>query len=187
MNHPYFEEVSKLCKIESIQITEVVELMFECVLKSSSIWLMGNGGSASTANHFETDLSFVRFGYELPKVKVFSLVSNSSLLSAIANDIGFENLFAHQLARKASPGDLCVLISASGNSPNLVAAVKLAKKVNVKTVALLGFDGGVLKTLVDYPILVESPMGLYGPVEDVHSALCHLISAQLLKKLVGRA
>jgi len=111
------------------------------------------------------------------------LTSNSPLITAIANDIGFENIFSHQLQRKATNGDLCVVISASGNSLNLTRAMGVAKQIGLKSIGLLGFDGGMLASQVDFPIIVETEIGKYGPVEDVHLAICHAISQDLLARL----
>ena len=144
---------------------------------------MGNGGSASTAEHFETDLSFIRKGTSFPKIKVSALTSNSSLISAIANDIGYENVFLHQLFRMAERGDLCIFISASGNSENLLKAADAAKQIGLRTFGLLGFNGGKLEQSLDNSIIVKTEIGRYGPVEDVHLAICHAISEIVGEKL----
>lgn len=149
----------------------------------SSIWIIGNGGSASTAEHFETDLSFIRKGDSFPKSRVSALSSNSALISAIANDIGYKNIFSHQLFRKADAEDLCILISASGNSENLINAALACKEIGLKTIGLLGFDGGKLAGLVDSSIIVRTEIGKYGPVEDVHLAICHAVSELVGSKL----
>ena len=143
---------------------------------------MGNGGSASTSEHFETDLHFIRHKLQI-RIGAHSLSSNSSLITAIGNDIGFEEIFRHQLIRKSKKQDLVFLISASGNSQNLINAVKYAKENDLETIALLGFDGGKLLDLVDHYILIKSEIGMYGPVEDIHLAICHAIASELLEKL----
>jgi D-sedoheptulose 7-phosphate isomerase len=118
-------------------------------------------------------------------LRVSALTSNSALISAISNDIGFENIFSHQLIRKAEPGDLCILISASGNSENLINAVTACKEIGIKTIGLLGFDGGKLANLVDSSIIVRTKIGKYGPVEDVQLAICHALSEIVGQKLVS--
>jgi len=153
------------------------------IKQNASIWVMGNGGSASTAEHFETDMHFIRAKSISMSPRVSSLTSNSSLISAISNDIGYENIFSIQLARKAQKGDLCILISASGNSKNLVNAASVAKNIGLFTIGILGFDGGQLLDLVDMPLLVRTEKGMYGPVEDIHLAICHEISARIYKSL----
>jgi D-sedoheptulose 7-phosphate isomerase len=144
---------------------------------------LGNGGSASTAEHFETDLSFVRYNRKSLKINAAALTSNSALISAISNDIGFDKVFSHQLQRKASNGDVCIVISASGNSVNLINGVRVAKQMGLKSIGILGFDGGELASQVDFSILVKTEIGKYGPVEDAHLAICHAISRELLNRL----
>ena len=164
----------------------IVEEIVNCIDGGNSIWIMGNGGSASTAEHLETDLSFVRLGSAISSIKVSALTANSALITAIANDIGFEHVFSHQLFRKANSGDICILISASGNSANLVLATQTAKKLNLITIGILGFDGGKLADLVDYPVIVSTEIGKYGPVEDVHLAICHELSSLICSRLLTK-
>ena len=144
---------------------------------------MGNGGSASTAEHFETDLSYIKKESGFAKIKAFAITSNSSLITAIANDIGFDKVFSHQLNRKAAKGDICFIISASGNSENLICAINAAKALGLETLAILGFDGGKIMDLADHAILIRSEIGQYGPVEDLHLAICHALAAKILKLL----
>lgn len=160
--------------------------ILKCIKSGGHIWIIGNGGSASTAEHFETDLAFVKADSISQQIKTCALTSNSALITAIANDIGFQYIFSHQLLRKASSGDLCIMISASGNSSNLIEAVRICKQLKITTLALLGFDGGELVKFVDYPILVRTELGRYGPVEDIHLALCHLVSEKVLRELSSK-
>jgi D-sedoheptulose 7-phosphate isomerase len=168
----------------TVKINELTDLILECISSENSIWILGNGGSASTAEHFETDLAFVRYQINAFKIRASALTSNSSLITAIANDIGFENIFSHQLIRKAIKGDICIVISASGKSLNLIKAVKIAKQLGLRTIGLLGFDGGDLAKQVDFSIILKTEIGKYGPVEDVHLAICHAISENLLNKII---
>jgi D-sedoheptulose 7-phosphate isomerase len=174
-----------ICVLEenNLNLEEIVQKVLACIERGSSIWIMGNGGSASTAEHFETDLSFVRLGNSIPTLKVSSLSANSALITAIANDIGFEFVFSHQILRKAAAGDLLIAISASGNSENLIRAIQVAKQLDLVTIALLGFDGGRLAGLVDVSAIVTTEIGKYGPVEDIHLSLCHEISARVSQAL----
>lgn len=175
-------------RLESLQIDfdKLACEFLNCIARGNSIWIMGNGGSAGTAEHFETDLSYVKGGSLLPKIKVSALTSNSSLLTAIGNDIGFENIFSHQLSRKSVPGDLCVVISASGNSENLIRAISFAKEHSLLSIGLLGFDGGKLEKLVDFAAVVRTKVGEYGPVEDIHLAICHELSSRILTELLKK-
>jgi D-sedoheptulose 7-phosphate isomerase len=171
----------QLLENQEFRLQEIASEIVSHISAGSSIWIIGNGGSASTAEHFETDLSFVRLGSIITKSKVCALSANSSLVSAIANDLGYEYIFAHQLKRRAEPEDLCIVISASGNSENLVQAVHICKEIGVKVMGLLGFDGGKLIELIDNVILIDTAIGRYGPVEDAHLAICHSLSARISK------
>ncbi len=182
-NDEYFERVKGLYPEDLKSINQIIQVMLTCIRNQNSIWIIGNGGSASTADHFEVDLSYVRLNESSHKIKAKSLCSNSALITAIGNDIGFEKIFSHQLLRNAEEGDICIAISASGNSLNLVEAFKECKSRNIVTIGLLGFDGGALKNLADIPCLLTSEKGLYGPIEDVHLSICHFIADQL-KKLI---
>lgn len=181
VNDPYFDYLANLLVISEDLMSEFAEQISNTILNGKNVWLIGNGGSASTAEHFETDLSFVRIGRMITKSKVCALSANSSLITAIANDLGYEYIFAHQLKRRAEPADLCIVISASGNSENLVQAVLTCNEIGVKVMGLLGFDGGKLSEIIDNVILIETTIGKYGPVEDAHLAICHSLSARIAK------
>lgn len=181
----YFQMVRSLHPGEMQAIQQVINEIWACVKKGKSMWIIGNGGSASTSNHFAVDLAFVRLGTLNMNVRVHSLCANSSLITAIGNDIGFDYIFSHQISRYAEPGDICFAISASGNSQNLIEAFNICKLNGVKTISLLGFDGGLLANLSDLYVLIESAPGLYGPVEDIHLSICHFIAEELKKHLSG--
>jgi len=183
--NPYFDYLGGLLSISESDLNSAAASILERIGNQNSIWIMGNGGSASTAEHFETDLSFIRKGNSFTKIKVSALTANSSLISAIANDIGYENIFSHQLFRRAEPGDLCILISASGNSENLIKAAGAAKEIGLHTLGLLGFDGGKLGQILDTSIIVRTEIGKYGPVEDIHLAICHALSEIVGEKLAS--
>ncbi len=181
-SNSYFHKIQSLISDQIIELSFSVNIIYDCVVRNNSIWIMGNGGSASTADHFETDLHFIKYKENI-RIGAQSLSSNSALLTAIGNDIGFEEIFRHQLIRKSKKKDLVILISASGNSQNLINAAMFAKENGLETIALLGFDGGKLLDLVDHHILIKSEIGMYGPVEDIHLATCHAIASELLDKL----
>jgi D-sedoheptulose 7-phosphate isomerase len=180
---PYFSGVGSLLPKDSARAEELVEELLSCIKRGHSIWIIGNGGSASTADHFEVDLSFVRNFEDKLIIKATSLCSNAALISAIGNDIGFENIFSHQLMRNAMPGDVCLAISASGNSPNLVKAFDYCTQESITKLAILGFDGGALLEMADSYLLITTENGLYGPVEDVHLSVCHFMAALIRDKL----
>ena len=181
----YFTFLESLLSEEVLvpQIKKATQVILDCISSKNSIWILGNGGSASTAEHFETDLSFVRYNRKSLKINAAALTSNSALISAISNDIGFDKVFSHQLQRKASIDDVCIVISASGNSVNLINGVRVAKQMGLKSIGILGFDGGELASQVDFSIVVKTEIGKYGPVEDAHLAICHAISRELLNRL----
>jgi D-sedoheptulose 7-phosphate isomerase len=161
-------------------VERLVDLFRAARDRGSFIYIAGNGGSASTASHWVNDLGKATKRSGRAPLKVMCLSDNISWFSALANDEGYERSFAGQLENFASAGDVLVCISASGNSPNLVRAVELARKRKVITAALLGFDGGALKGLVDQPVCVATEKGSYELVEDLHSVICHAVTRCLV-------
>jgi D-sedoheptulose 7-phosphate isomerase len=147
--------------------------------RSATIFVAGNGGSAATASHWVNDLGKATKANGRPPMRVMSLSDNVSWLTALANDEGYDRVFSGQLENFARPGDALVVISASGNSPNLVKAVELARGRGVFTLGLLGFDGGVLKDHVDDYLWIPTEKGAYGLVESAHSLLCHVLTTCL--------
>ena len=140
------------------------------------LFTLGNGGSASTASHFATDIGI---GSEMRSnpVRAISLCDNSAVMTAISNDIGYSAVFEQQLRLLAQPGDLLIVISASGNSQNLLDLVLVANNLGVTTYSITGFDGGKLKEMTQGAnVHVESKQGAYGLVEDAHLAICHVVT-----------
>ncbi len=144
------------------------------------IFVMGNGGSAATASHWATDLSKTAYIAGRPQIRCRSLSENIPYLTAIGNDLSFDEIFSRQLENILNPGDLVILISGSGNSQNLIKACRLAKKKKAQTVGILGFDGGELKKMVDLSILV--PSSQYGVIEDMHMAIGHILTFYLKQR-----
>lgn len=143
---------------------------------------MGNGGSAATATHFACDLGKgTKTGQH--KFKTQALADNLATFTAYANDEGYEYVFSKQLENVLQKGDIVVALSASGNSQNLINAIVYAKTRGALTISLLGFDGGKLKDISDVALVVHTNKGEYGPVEDVHLVLDHLITSFLYRKL----
>ena len=141
-----------------------------------TVYIAGNGGSASTASHFATDIGIGSLNRANP-VRTVSLCDNAAAITAISNDIDYSSIFEQQLKLLGKQGDLLVVISASGNSDNLVKAVKMAAVLGVESFSLTGFDGGKLKQLTPgRNIHIETPKGAYGLVEDAHLAICHVIT-----------
>ena len=152
--------------------------------RGARIFFMGNGGSAATASHFANDIGIGSKSWSKP-FRALSLVDNIPTLTAIANDDGYEEIFVQQLKVQMVPGDVVVAISASGNSPNVVRAIEYANANGAFTVGVTGFDGGKLKGISRIVIHVPTAKGEYGPVEDVHVTLNHLVSAYLMRASRG--
>ncbi|MGE0821964.1 MAG: SIS domain-containing protein [Candidatus Binatia bacterium] len=148
--------------------------------QGATIYVAGNGGSAATASHWVNDLGKATKGAACVPMRVMSLSDNVSWLTALGNDEGYARIFAGQLENFAQPGDVLVVISASGNSPNLLQAVEVARCRGVFSLGLLGFDGGALKAHVDDYVWLPSEQGAYGLVESGHSLLCHMVTTCLM-------
>ena len=177
----YFEYLGKILKkIGPQSIDSFIQTLLKARQRGASIFMIGNGGSASTASHYANDLTIGTHSYEKP-FRVVSLTDNQAVISAIGNDFGFEEIFARQLQILGKKGDIVVAISASGNSPNLIRAFEYAKKAGIRTVAITAFDGGKMKTMADEGIHVPTQDKEYGPAEDAHMVLDHLIAAYLLR------
>ena len=177
----HFADVRRvLGEVEVSAIQRVVDVFCEARDRGSFIYVAGNGGSSSTASHWVNDLGKATKRSGRQPVKVMCLSDNISWFSALSNDEGYERSFAGQLENFATPGDVLVCLSASGNSANLVQAVELARRRKMTTIALVGFDGGVLKGLADEVVCVRTEKGAYELVEDVHSAICHAITRCLV-------
>jgi D-sedoheptulose 7-phosphate isomerase len=165
-----------LSQIEPDAVERVLGCLHAAREKGAMVFVAGNGGSAATGSHWVNDLCKAAKGGGRKAMRAMSLSDNVSWLTALANDEGYERVFSGQLENFAAPGDLLVVMSASGNSPNLVQAVELARKLGVLTIGFLGFDGGALKNTVDAFIWVPSERGAYGLVESAHALLCHLLT-----------
>ena len=152
------------------------------------IFVIGNGGSAATASHMMNDLNKGTLGHKgdatWKRFKVIALTDNVSLMTAWANDTDYNSVFSEPLKNLANRGDVLIAISASGNSPNIVAAVEVAKQMGLTVLGLGGFTGGKLAQLADVCFVV--PSSGYGPVEDVHMIFDHILTGYLYEKLKGK-
>lgn len=171
--------ITLLQQLDHGKIAECIAHLEEARQNDNTIFVIGNGGSASTASHIGND-----FGLAVLKksnkptnksYRALALTDNVSVLSAIGNDSTFENIFLDQLKVHFRKGDKLIVISASGNSPNLVAAAEWFKQQGGTVLGWLGFDGGKLKNIADVPVVVSSPKGEYAPVEDLHLVINHII------------
>ena len=168
-----------LANLDTQAIAQVIEVFLNARKRDAHIFFLGNGGSAATALHFANDLGVCASPEGRRPFRAVSLTANTSLITCLANDIGYENVFSWQLRNLMRPGDVVVGISASGNSPNVVHGLEYAAQNGGIPVAIVGFDGGQMKKMAKYVIHVDTDHGEYGPSEDVHMVLDHLISAYL--------
>lgn len=171
---------SVLNGIDVKEIARFVETLLEARERAATVFFVGNGGSAATASHFANDLAIGTNDYEKP-FRVISLTDNVPVLTALGNDFGYDEIFVRQLRVLGRSGDVLVGISASGNSPNLIRAFDYANSAGIKTVAITGFDGGKMKALANEGIHVPTGPKEYGPAEDAHMVLDHLVGAFLMR------
>jgi D-sedoheptulose 7-phosphate isomerase len=172
----YVAEV--LAGIDADSVAAFIDELLGARERDARIFFLGNGGSAATASHFVNDIMIGSKSWHRP-FRAVSLTDNAAVITAIANDTSFDEIFTQQLRSHLASNDLVVAISVSGNSPNVLAAVEYARQVGARTVALTGFDGGTLRTLTDVTVHVPTNRGEYGPAEDAHMVLDHLVGAFL--------
>jgi D-sedoheptulose 7-phosphate isomerase len=154
-------------------IAEVINVLQRARIQGNQVFIMGNGGSASTSSHFVCDLAKNTRCDGLPHFRVIGLADNMEIFSAYANDEGYENVFSQQLINLIKPDDVVIAISASGNSKNVLNAIEEAQKYNVTTIGFTGFDGGRLAQMANINIHVKSD--IIEHVEDIHLMLEHMI------------
>jgi D-sedoheptulose 7-phosphate isomerase len=172
----YLTEV--LAALDAGEIAAFADALMDARERGARIFFIGNGGSAATASHFVNDLT--KTPTPDRPFRALSLTENVALLTALANDYGYEHVFRHQLETLMGAGDVVVAISASGNSPNIVSAIDYANAHGATTIGLTGFDGGRLRQIADVCVHAPTNHGEYGPAEDVHMILDHLVTSYLL-------
>lgn len=172
----YLKDV--LSNIDVKQLDKLVLSLERARKNGNTIFIIGNGGSATTASSMANDLGFdiIKKTKTKKPFKFLSLTDNNSVITAIANDIGYEEVFVNQLKIHYRKGDQLIIISASGNSPNLVSAAKWFKSQKGKVISFLGFDGGKLKKISDIILHAKTEKGDYGPVEDSHLIINHVLA-----------
>ena len=182
----YFNYLKELLdNIGATAIDSLVAAFEEARLNGNTIFIAGNGGSATTATTMANDIGFdviKKTGTEKP-FRVFALTDNSAVITAISNDVGYDSIFLNQLKIHYRYGDKFLAISASGNSPNLVMAAEWVKEQEGSVISFVGFQGGRLKEISDIVIHVKSEVGEYGPVEDAHLVLNHILAHWFQSKL----
>lgn len=174
----YFAELEQMIASISLPQLETVLCLLEAAYRHGHrIFIMGNGGSAATASHFALDLAKNTIMPGAPRVKAISLTDHIPLITAWSNDTAYEHIFAEQLANMIEPGDVAIGISTSGNSPNVINALRLTKQLGGVTIGLLGAEGGKIKDLVDAYVL--APGHNIEQEEDAHMILAHLITRHI--------
>mgnify|MGYP001140215031 CR=1 FL=1 len=182
----YWHEIADLANgMPAGTISLVAETLLDCHQRGGSIYFIGNGGSAATASHWVCDLAKGVRGGQQRSFRAISLTDNMPLVTAWGNDTSYERVFAEQLAPLARPGDLVVLISASGNSPNVLLAAQTARVARARTIGLTGRTGGRLRKLVDLNVRV--PSDVIEQVEDVHVIIAHSVCVALRARLESEA
>lgn len=177
----YFHYLSDMLeRLDTSVIEQMIEALAEAAQRGKTIYLAGNGGSAATASHMANDLAVGAWLPDYPPFRVVSLTDNVPVMTAIANDTDYTYLFASQLRSLVQPGDILLVLSVSGNSPNVLEAVRLARERGALTIGCCGFSGGDLQGLVDICLHVPSEPGEYGPVEDVMMILNHAIHSYFM-------
>lgn len=180
----YLAEVMK--RIDVTEVGRFIQTLLESRERHATVFFIGNGGSAATASHFANDLAIGTNSYDKP-FRVMSLTDNQATITAIANDFGYQDIFVRQLRVLGKSGDVVVGISASGNSANIVNAFEFAKSAGIKTIAITAFDGGKIKAIADEGIHVPTALKEYGPAEDAHMMLDHLVGAYLMRLIKSGA
>jgi D-sedoheptulose 7-phosphate isomerase len=166
------ELIAHIEAIDPVAFARCIDLLTEAHQKDKQVFIVGNGGSAASANHFVCD--FGKNAARPPKrrFRIISLSDNVEKITAFGNDVAFEEIFRQQLINLMNPGDLLIAVSASGNSPDLVRACEYAKEQGGRVIALAGFDGGKIQTFADAAIVARTTS--YERIEDIHLILLHM-------------
>ena len=177
------QEIDILKRIDVSAVNEVLNLLEAGMKREATIYVFGNGGSAATASHFQNDVNKGVSEHIDKKFRFLCLNDNIATIMAVANDIGYEEVFRFQLQGKIKKGDILMAISGSGNSPNVINAVEYGKKQGCKVVGLTGYSGGRLKELSD--ISLHVPINSMQITEDVHMIFNHLMMSVFYKSMCG--
>ena len=177
----YSHEIQKAIEtVNKLELEKAVTLIENTRQNKRTIWVGGNGGSAAIADHLCCDFTKGTRIKHKHAIKTQSLMSNTAVLTALANDFGYEHSISFSLEMNGEEGDLMILISSSGNSANIINAAKKAKELNIKVIGMSGFQGGKLAEMSDVNLYVNSQN--YGVVEDCHQMIMHSIAQFILKK-----
>lgn len=177
-------EIEILKQLDTEQINAALNLLDETRQRKGRIYICGNGGSAATASHFQNDFNKGVSEYIDVPFRFHCLNDNMATIMAIANDIGYEEVFRFQLRNNLEENDVLIAISGSGNSPNVIHAVEYAKEHGCKIIALTGFSGGKLKEMAD--ISLHAPVNSMQVTEDIHMIFDHMMMSIFYKHLCGK-
>lgn len=189
LNHHFKHSVSKddfskrylgylsglLSGIDTDAVSRIIEAIQSAGENGNHIYFIGNGGSAAIASHYANDINVGTRARGTRPINATSLTDNLALITAVANDEGYDRVFVSQLEGRLSSGDVVIAFSVSGNSENVLAALKYASRKGALTIGLTGFDGGKMRSITDINLHVPTYQGEYGPVEDVFSIVGHLV------------
>jgi D-sedoheptulose 7-phosphate isomerase/D-glycero-D-manno-heptose 1,7-bisphosphate phosphatase len=176
----YADEIrTATARVETIDIAEAAEVLIRAYENGHDVFIAGNGGAASIANHFECDHTNHLANDDSWTTNIHSLSSNVELITATANDIGYDSIFSYQLERKAQSGDVLIVFTVSGNSANIVRAVQCANEVGMRTVAVTACDAGKIDNMTD--VQIHIPSSNYGIAEDVMQMIMHSL-AQFIRQ-----
>lgn len=164
-------------------IARLSEMLYRAYSDGKQVFVLGNGGSASTASHIAADLGKNTIGPNMRRFRIMSLNDNIPLLTALSNDLGYDNVFAEQLQNLIQPGDVLIVVSGSGNSPNVLKAMEYAQGRSAQVAALLGFGGGKAAELSDLNVVIDSDD--YGVVEDAHLIVNHILVEHFRQRLAS--
>jgi len=185
----YFSYVGEILKkLNPDDINDFMDALEEARLNGNTIFIVGNGGSAATASHICVDFASAVFkgsASDSP-FRALSLTDHTPYITMVGNDFGYEHIFTKQLEVQYREEDILIVISASGNSPNVVHSARFVRERGGKVLGLLGFDGGKLKDLCDVCIVVNVPKGEYGPVEDIHMILDHMFTSWMHARFANK-
>ncbi len=180
VNDYYQKFVDVINNFDKSSLPLVLDIFTGVANAGGTIWVAGNGGSAAISDHAVCDTTKLTYVDGKPPVKSISLASNGPMLTALANDFAYEDVFSKQLEYYLEPEDAVLLVSSSGNSPNVVKACEYANSKGVPTIAFTGFAGGKLKELAQVSVWI--PVENYGMTEDIHQSLMHLITQYISKR-----
>lgn len=173
--------IADAAAVEALQ--DICQAATQVYRQQKKILIAGNGGSAADAQHFAGEL-VSRFFFDRPALPAIALTTDTSIMTAIGNDYGYETLFSRQVAAHGQPGDMLIVLSTSGNSPNILAALQLARENGITTVGLTGEGGGKMVDLCD--LIIKVPSTVTPRIQEVHELICHTVCAYIEQQLFGQ-